>query len=171
MTGTAEISGKTSPREGAGVFYENSESTLFDMQGGKISNNKCTLSGIKGGAVHVAGSYAGSFLMGGTAYIPAGANGKNDVSLAGGKSIKISGTLTPPEDASDGIVATITPSDYAETVQVLSENDEGLISHNALHFALTPAGSGSWTIASVITPGYLITEIEVDGKKIRKSYC
>ncbi len=111
-------------------------SGTFDMSGGSITGNTATSSG---GGVSVSG---GNFNMSGSATVDL----SNDVYLNSGRQITITGEITAEVET----VATITPSSYSVSTQVLSL---GNYISEVSKFALTPDPTGSqWTISDT---GYL----------------
>ena len=159
-------------KEGGGVYSQTSAGIY--MKSGSINNNSAVSGGgiyidygcfaflydnfnIKdntasenGGAVYCY-SYAGSrsyLHMDGGAFIPAGADGKQDVYLkndAETEYITIDSQLT-----AEAPVAKITPSTYESGKQILAENTTGLLASEYQKFAITPktGDSGTWTIDS-----------------------
>ena len=146
MTG-GEISsnvGIDSPSSyGAGIYVE--RKTSFTMSGGSVSENSSTF----GGAVYInldsEGSSWGTFSMGGSAYIPYGAEGetgagKNDVQTT--MPLVIADNLTM-----DAPVAYITPIAYMADLPVVSGTPE-LLSANYRKFSLTEDSAGNeWNIS------------------------
>ena len=92
------------------------------MTGGVIKNNSATN---QGGAIW----NQNHLIIRGSAYIPAGADGKNDVYmyLSDTCDITLSSSLTPPEECDDGIIAKITPSTYEDGKTVLALDTEATI--------------------------------------------
>ena len=140
-----------------GGIYNISE---MNLQGGTISGN----SAASGGAVY----NAGTFNMGGSAYIPYGVTnasgtvetgaGKNDVYLESDKTITITDSLTGTAP-----VATITPASYVFNISVLG-GTSNLIAANYKKFAVVPQTvddkSYEWFVSStgiLYTTEYLIT--------------
>ena len=120
---------------GGGVYIYNG---TLKMSSGTISGN--TAKGGKGGAVYVANdasTYTGNFVISGDASIPLGTT-NNDVFLC--NAITIDGNLT-----ADSPVATITPSIYDASAQVLIDGS-GTVAGNYDKFAVTPDGSDAWSI-------------------------
>jgi len=132
MTG-GSIAFNSSERKGGGLYI--GSYAVAEIKGtAKISSNEATSSG--GGVYAV-----GTFKMGGSAYIPLGANKKNDVYLYS-QQITVIGQLTPPSECTDGIVATITPSTYSTTTQGVSldssPSPSTTIEDEIIKFAVTP---------------------------------
>jgi hypothetical protein len=142
--------------------------TFINMSGGSITqntatNNRTGTNPDGGGGVTVEGG--GTLALSGTASISANTSiGKgngvllwpnstmkmtggavvaadNDVYLTSGRTITITDTLTGAAP-----VATITPSSYATSTQVLAESGGSYLADNYTKFALTP--SGAWHIAN-----------------------
>jgi hypothetical protein len=115
------------------------------MEGGTISGNTTT-GNTAGKGVNV----EGTFSMSGSALVAA----DNDVYLSSGKTITISGNLTPTANPNNPVgntySARITPSGYTEETQVLGGTTD-LISANYNKFAVTqPTGGGlTWAVGSV----------------------
>ena len=136
MTGACDVSGNKADN-GGGVYA----SGTLKMQGGTISGNTAT----SGGGAYVSG---GKLLMSGSAYIPAGADKKNDVYLTDSTSVTIGSTL----DAATTPVATITPATYAPGTAVLSDTGTGvsagaLVQSELSKIAVTPqSADDEWTI-------------------------
>ncbi|WP_027728412.1 hypothetical protein [Treponema sp. C6A8] len=109
---------------GGGVFIysESSLNSTLILNGGTISNNSTNG---KGGAVFVNN---GNFNISGSAYIPYGdsagnkAAGKNDVYLDDGMKITIAGSLTPPAECTDGIIAAITMNPFTMGATIVSSD-------------------------------------------------
>ena len=142
--------------KGGGVFVD--ENGSFTMNGGTISGNLAN----RGGAVYV----DGTFKINGSAYIPAGYNGEtgksyNDIYLPAGKTIKIAGRLTPPSACTSGIVATITPENYAPGTQLI-ELETGVtdttLEEAVTHFAVTPH-AGDTDLYFIDAEGKLLTPV------------
>ena len=136
------ISGNTTTNNGGGVYVYNSN---FTMEGGEITDNTASA---RGGGVYA----YGTFKISGSASIPAGEDGTNDVYLASGKTITVAGALTAASP-----VATITPSDYTAGRQVLSAGTDVTIGDTVCDkFALTPAPDGmEWKIVPNNGYGFL----------------
>jgi|GEM_PF-545266 formylglycine-generating enzyme required for sulfatase activity len=120
-----EVSGHTLTRDihqGAGVFVKSG--ATFTMTGGKISGNAST---VAGGAV----CNYGSFALGGTAWIPYGADKKNDVFLADGKTITIASALSLPAGVTSGANATITPYQWKRGTVIAQGKNGGQIPYEA----------------------------------------
>ena len=112
---SVEISGNIASNNGGGLRAWNSTIT---MTGGVVKNNRATNGG---GGISV--NKKGFLTISGSAYIPYGADKKNDVHIikaypsddppTPSTFIKIDGTLTPPAEATDAngktTIATITP--------------------------------------------------------------
>lgn len=115
---SVEISGNIATNNGGGLRAWNSTIT---MTGGIVKNNSATNGG---GGISV--NKKGFLTISGSAYIPYGADKKNDVQLIKASPsdepptpstfIKIDGTLTPPAEATDAndktTIATITPEEW-----------------------------------------------------------
>ncbi len=131
----------------------------FNFSGGTISGNTAA----KGGAVY----NNGNLLMGGSAYIPAGTDKKNDVCLATGRTVSVASSLT----ATPTPVATITPPSYSAGTAVLSDTGTGasagaLVQSELSKFAVVPHSGEEFTIGynSSSKRGVLATaNIYVDG--------
>ena len=121
-----------------GAIYVPSGSYFF-LKGGTVEKN---ISHNNGGAVGVAGTIYFSDSETTKLYIPAGTDGKNDVYVADTGKINIKGTLNPPTEAG-GIVATILPYEYSNTVQVLYETLS-----EASKFAVKSQSHLDWAILS-----------------------
>ena len=140
---------------GGGVCMDNGSS--FTMFGGKIDG--CH-SNFEGGGVYVAGEnnlctfemldstiigcsaengggicLYGKLTMKGGAYVDS--FNDNDVYLASGTTVTVAGELTY-----DDIVATITPFDYKECIQVLTADDTDLLAQSVGKFALSSSEDG-----------------------------
>ena len=109
FTMTSGVISKNSAEYGGGVYVSGGK---FIMNGGSISNNTVTGNG-KGKGVHVVkfNDKVPLFNISGNASITE----DNDVYLAADQKITITGNLSTTDK-----VATITPENYAETVQVLA---------------------------------------------------
>ena len=152
MTG-GEIS-DNSAYSGGGVFVSGGK---FSMSGGKISSNICTYNG-KGVSVYNLKIEEtvknATFEMSGGAYV----NSNNDVYLANGTTITVTGNLTGTTP-----VATITPDEYSATRQVLvAESTDGATSSVTLSeqvgkFEVTPQvlSSGGYEYWYVTADGML----------------
>lgn len=119
MTG-GKISGNKAS-SGGGV-YLNGNSSMFTMTGGEISENLAETDGERGlgGAVYLGGDvYLGgpsiTFNLSGSASIPAGNDGRNDVYLSSSAVITISADIGTSAPA-----LTLTPAVYSEETTVLS---------------------------------------------------
>ena len=90
-----------------------------------------------------------SFSMSGSAYIPAGNGGKNDVYLTSGVMLNVTGELTH-----SGVVATITPSSYpssgaASSASVAVVEDSGVeLSSVVGKFVVTPNDGKNYRLNS-----------------------
>lgn len=113
---------------GAGITTWGGTSS-FKMNGGIIENNSIEKKNstdtiiIQGGAVYS----GGVFEIKGDSYIPYGfgsnkGEGLNDIYVCQDKYINITGTLTPPDSCTDGIIASITPQNWIRGTQVLSSS-------------------------------------------------
>ena len=153
-----DISANQAQYNGGGL-YARENSVTFNFSGGTISGNTAA----KGGAVY----NNGSLLMGGSAYIPAGTDKKNDVCLATGRTVSVASSLT----ATPTPVATITPPAYSAGTAVLSDTGTGasagaLVQSELSKFAVVPHSGDEWTIGynSSSKRGVLATaNIYVDG--------
>ena len=133
-----DISSNQAQYNGGGL-YARENSVTFNFSGGTISGNTAA----KGGAVY----NRGSLLMGGSAYIPAGTDKKNDVCLATGRTVSVASSLT----ATPTPVATITPPSYSPGTTVLSDTGTGasagtLVQSELSKFAVVPHSGDEWTI-------------------------
>ncbi len=131
-----EVSGHTLTRDihqGAGVFVKSG--ATFTMTGGKISGNAST---VAGGAV----CNYGSFAMGGKAWIPCGADKKNDVFLADGKTITIASALSLPAGVTSGANATITPNGWKRGTVIAQGKDGGALSDDVKNWLALAAEAG-----------------------------
>lgn len=153
-----DISANQAQYNGGGL-YARENSVTFNFSGGTISGNTAA----KGGAVYNNGILA----MGGSAYIPAGTDKKNDVCLASGRTVSVASSLT----ATPTPVATITPPSYSAGTAVLSDTGTGasagaLVQSELSKFAVVPHSGDEWTIGynSSTKKGVLATaNIYVDG--------
>ncbi|MBR3542746.1 MAG: SUMF1/EgtB/PvdO family nonheme iron enzyme [Treponema sp.] len=153
-----DISANQAQYNGGGL-YARENSVTFNFSGGTISGNTAA----KGGAVYNNGILA----MGGSAYIPAGTDKKNDVCLATGRTVSVASSLT----ATPTPVATITPPSYSSGTAVLSDTGTGasagaLVQSELSKFAVVPHSGDEWTIGynSSTKKGVLATaNIYVDG--------
>lgn len=121
--GKLEIKGgqisENTASDGGGLYLtsNSSKSGYTHIQGGKISVNQVQN---RGAAIY---ADTGSVLkMKGDFYIPYDSEKKNDIYVASSSSIKISGNLTPPQECTDEIMATLTLKNelYASTSAVIS---------------------------------------------------
>ena len=139
MKNNATISGCTAEK-GGGVYVQ---SGTFTMESGAISDCSANV----GGAVYVAhnknSQFAATFEMSGGAYV----NFNNDVYLANGTTITVTGNLT-----STDTVATITPEKYEVGTQVLTPGSGVTLANQV----------GKFTIAN---EGYYIDENGMLGKE------
>lgn len=132
------IKGNTVATNGGGLYVGGSE--ILEMSGGTIEAN----TGTTGGAIY--NNSGGTVTLTASAYIPYGAGGskgkgKNDVY---GDNFNIS-ALTPPSECTDGIVATVYPSSYADTTQVI-KNTAGYIYAPAI--SVIPESSQTWSVST-----------------------
>ncbi len=117
------------------------------MYGGTIKNNTATT---HGGGVFV--DYR-SLQIRESAYIPAGSDGKNDVYLnkrdteADPAVVYLVDPLTPPEECTDGIIASITPSAYTEDTPIFTISAPATAAEIS-HFKVTPNGTQDWGITT-----------------------
>jgi hypothetical protein len=151
------ISGNTAGNNGGGV-YNNGP---FTMQGGMISGNTA---GNNGGGIYNSGNFTmsdgvmsgntaghgggiynnSSFTMSGSAMVAQ----DNDVYLPTGKTITVTGALTPDQTGSPAYSAKITPQAFPTTtlVKVLA-GDSAVIAANKGKFAVTTDPPGkTWII-------------------------
>lgn len=138
------IKGNTVATNGGGLYVGGSET--LEMSGGTIEAN----TGTTGGAIY---NNSGTVKLSASAYIPYGVGsskgkGKNDVY---GDNFTLE-ELTPPTSCTDGIVATVYPSSYAETTQMI-KNTAGYVYAPAI--SVIPQSSQTWGI--FISTGKLIT--------------
>ena len=138
------IKGNTVATNGGGLYVGGSET--LEMSGGTIEAN----TGTTGGAIY---NNSGTVKLSASAYIPYGVGsskgkGKNDVY---GDNFTLE-ELTPPTSCTDGIVATVYPSSYAETTQMI-KNTAGYVYAPAI--SIIPESSQTWGI--FISTGKLIT--------------
>jgi len=139
----AKITENTATEKGGGVYL--SPSAKLVMEGSAtISGN----SAASGGAVY----NAGSFNMGGSAYIPYGVTnasgtGKNDVYLESGKTIKITDELTTDELTYESYVIIITPEKYTDGTTVLEAESGVTLADEVGKFEVVPNGSTKYYIA------------------------
>ena len=131
------IKGNTVATNGGGLYVGGSET--LEMSGGTIEAN----TGTTGGAIY---NNSGTVKLSASAYIPYGAGGskgkgKNDVY---GDNFNIS-DLTPPSECTDGIVATVYPSNYAETTQMI-KNTAGYVYAPAI--SVIPQSSQTWSVST-----------------------
>lgn len=142
------ISENTAGIFGGGVYVSGGLSLGGD---GAISNNTATF----GGGVYV--DTGSTFTMGGSASIPAGDDGKNDVYLyvngTNIATITVAGALTAATP-----VATIKPAAYTENRPLLSAGDGVTLSGSICNkFAVTPQNDGTeWRCALDGADGVLI---------------
>ena len=140
----AKITENTATEKGGGVYL--GPSTTLVMEGSAtISGN----SAASGGAVY----NAGTFNMGGSAYVPYGVTnasgtvetgaGKNDVYLESGKTIKITDELTY-----ESYVIIITPEKYTDGTTVLEAESGVNLADEVGKFEVVPNGSTKYYIAS-----------------------
>ena len=173
-----------------GGIYNNGTVT---MNGGTVSNNAATASSngygggvynngtfnMTGGTIsgNTAKTYGGAFFngwctfkMSGSAYIPAGEDGKNDVYLqylSSGINITVTGELTATAP-----VATITPSSYSDGGNLLYVNGIAMTQDIADKFAVTPykgvdcaiSTNGSSFYAYLALPSYTLTYKDKGGE-------
>lgn len=150
ISGTANLTGCTiktctAKQNGGGIYTQ-----------GTLTMDNCTLTGNKakangGGGVFV-GASAKKFTMKGTSCITpstgadANKNGKNDVFLAGGKTINIEEVLNP----AGGIAARITvgTTNYSSGTKVLDGAITGgtTSNQNYTKFTVTPKDGGGWKV-------------------------
>lgn len=145
----AKITENTATEKGGGVYL--SPSAKLVMEGSAtISGN----SAASGGAVY----NAGTFNMGGSAYIPYGVTnasgtvetgaGKNDVYLESGKTIKITDELTTDELTYESYVIIITLEKYTDGTTVLEAESGVTLADEVGKFEVVPNGSTKYYIAS-----------------------
>lgn len=142
-----EISGNNSS-DGAGLYLTNNSTGYTQISGGKISSNSVES---KGAAIYVD---TGSVLkMKGDFYIPYDSEKKNDIYVASSSSIKISGNLTPPQECTDEIMATLTlKSDlYSSTSAVISldtsPSPTTTIAEEYYKFKITPNSGNNYGLS------------------------
>ena len=137
---------------GGGVYNSNS----FYMTGGTISGNTANTNG---GAVY----QVGTFEMSGSAYIPAGAEYKNDVYLltSGGYKITVNGTLTAQTP-----VATISLQTLRFDMPVLKSENGVTLANEVGKFAISPKCAPAFIKenAYLDTPTYAITYKDKGGE-------
>lgn len=132
----AEILGNKA-NKGGGVCNGSSSGSL-SVLGGKIHDNTADASG---GAVY---QVAGTFSMGGTAYIPyGGAEKKNDVYLESDDYITIESALSLPTGAS-GPNATITPAGWKRGTVIAQGKDGGTLSDDVKYWLALAAAEDSY---------------------------
>jgi len=101
-------------KNGGGLYIKSGvEVTLTG--GASFTQNEAASTG-NGGAVY----QGGTFNMSGSAYIAPGSERSNDVYLASGKTVAITGALNPPSGVTK--VAAITPDSYSRGRDILSSN-------------------------------------------------
>jgi hypothetical protein len=128
MTG-GSISGNTAGRSSGGGVYVNG---TFNMSGGSISGNTASNSG--------SGVYMnGTFTMAGGAVVA------QEVYLASGKTIVVSGSLTPPTGKYSAI---ITMASYPDNTPVLAGTDEHQLDNNDISKFKLDADSSKTIIIS-----------------------
>ena len=138
---TASAEGKTNA---SGIML--CSGATLNMSGGTISGNKVLSGTSEGDAIHV----GGTFNISDSAYIAA----DNDVFLAAGKTITVTGSLTH-----EAPVATITPASYSEEVKVL---DGDFADSQGGKFNVTKDGDKQWFIHR----GYLTDKYVYDADNI-----
>ena len=101
-------------KNGGGLYIKSGVEVTVSG-GAKFTQNEAASTG-NGGAIY----QGGTFNMSGSAYIAPGSERSNDVYLASGKTVAITGALTP----SSGVtaVATITPDSYSRGRDILSSD-------------------------------------------------
>ncbi len=170
-----EINGNIA-NKGGGVYDGNASGSL-SLSGGKFQNNKAVESG--GAICHI----AGTFTMGGTAWIPYGVTtsdggttttatgaGKNDVFINDEKYITIESALSLPTGAS-GANATITPRTWKRGTVIAQGKDGGALPTGTKdRLALTDASGDEWQLelssdkksASIFAPIYVAASAAYD---------
>lgn len=176
-----EINGNIA-NKGGGVYDGNASGSL-SLSGGKFQNNKAVESG--GAICHI----AGTFTMGGTAWIPYGVTtsgggttttatgaGKNDVFINDEKYITIASALSLPTGAS-GANATITPRTWKRGTVIAQGKDGAEIPSEATtsgaiqkRLALADASGDEWELelssdkksASIDAPIYVAASAAYD---------
>lgn len=132
-----EITGNVANNLGGGVFVNSNGK--FTMSGGTISGNynRSNSSMKASGAIY----QNGTLEMSGSASIPAGDEGKNDVYLCNNKTIVVTGAL-----GAESPVATITPYAYTENRPLLTAGN-GVILDGSIcdQFAVTPQNNDDGT--------------------------
>ncbi|MCR5080227.1 MAG: leucine-rich repeat domain-containing protein [Treponema sp.] len=132
------IKGNEAVQFGGGIYVGGYEA--FTMTGGVIEANKA---GYDGGAIYKTGNVT----LKNSAYIPYGVGastgeGMNDVY---GDNFSIA-DLTPPAVCTDGTVATVTPSSYADTVKIIS-NSAGYTYAPAIS-VIPESSSQTWSVST-----------------------
>lgn len=132
------IKGNTVATNGGGLYVGGSET--LEMSGGTIEAN----TGTTGGAIY--NNSGGTVKLSASAYIPYGVDGskgkgKNDVY---GDNFTLE-ELTPPTSCTDGIVATVYPSSYAETTQMIKIT-AGYVYAPAI--SVIPQSSQTWSVST-----------------------
>ena len=181
-----EITGNFAKDEGGGVYQYNSTFTMsdgtiadnmaerdgggiflyfgkFTMCGGIIADNTA---GFRGGGVFE--GYWNTVYLSGSAYIPAGDDGENDVYLEYPDSYYpvVAGELT-----ADAPVATITPNSYTDGSRVLRAEGIPMTQDVLDMFAVTPLDGATVTLrkdgydARLVLPSYTITYMDKGGEK------
>ena len=128
-----------STTDGGGIYIA-SGSTVA-VAGGTISGNSTTGSG---GAIYHAGSY---LYISGTASLPCTGAKQNDVFLAEASSALKAITVDAALSGA-GVVATITPANYASTTQIVKVSGSVTLAQATPRFAVNPDGSTEYTINS-----------------------
>lgn len=171
-----EINGNIA-NKGGGVYDGNASGSL-SLSGGKFQNNKAVESG--GAICHI----AGTFTMGGTAWIPYGVTtsdggttttatgaGKNDVFINNEKYITIASALSLPAGVTSGANATITPNRWKRGTVIAQGKDGGALPTGTKdRLALTDASGDEWELelssdkksASIDAPIYVAASAAYD---------
>ncbi len=194
---TGSVSRNCSLKDGGGIY--NAAGSIFKMCSGAISYNNAEGSAKKGGAIYfeepgtdgdfeiLGGSViknhaekggsiyvTDSFKIKGSAYIAKGAGTDadpyNDVYLPTGKSVIVSGTLSPAENSDGKIIAAITPQNYKRGTIIISGLTGSipytLINEDKSKFALLEYDS-DWTKElasnqiSITAPVYVVDSLDV----------
>ncbi|MBP5587155.1 MAG: hypothetical protein J6X37_00305 [Treponema sp.] len=138
---SGNISKNGAGRKGGGIFSTQGGPGYLMEIGGEISNNKCTASE-GGGAIYL--SYSGDRLTFiGSAYVPSGGSKcDNDVYIASGAMFLVSGELLSSD------VATIIPSSYSSSTQVMEVSTDAVAAVTANKFKVFPNSGTNWHINS-----------------------
>lgn len=135
-----------------------SASGTFTMSGGIISENEVNgLGDVHGGAVYV----NGTFNLSGSAYIPSGVKnnsgvlvsgtGKNDVYLYNGRTVTVTGTLSPTTTGAAGgtaasvCVGALTPNEYKRGKKIVLAESGVSVNENLWKKIVLADNDGDWT--------------------------